>query len=52
MNVKSIITILAILIIPILAFFGLTFHKDTSFVAEAKGKTANHKIFFNNVLRV
>ena len=38
MNVKSIITILAILIIPILAFFGLTFHKDTSFVAEAKGK--------------
>ena len=38
MNVKSIITILAILIIPVLAFFGLTFHKDTSFVAEAKGK--------------
>ena len=38
MNVKSIITILAILIIPVLAFFGLSFHKDTSIVAEAKGK--------------
>lgn len=38
MNVKSIITVLAILIIPIVAFFGLTFHKDTSIVAEAKGK--------------
>ncbi len=38
MNKKTIITILAILIIPVLAFFGLTFHKDTSTVAEAKGK--------------
>lgn len=38
MNVKSIITILAILIIPVLAFFGLSFHKDTSIAAEAKGK--------------
>lgn len=38
MNVKSIITILAILIIPVLAFFGLSFHKDISIVAEAKGK--------------
>lgn len=38
MNAKSIITILAILIIPVLAFFGLTFRKDTAFVAEAKGK--------------
>lgn len=38
MNKKTIITILAILIMPVLAFFGLTFHKDTSTVAEAKGK--------------
>ncbi len=39
MNVKSIITVLAILIIPLVAFFGLTFHKDTSsIVAQAKGK--------------
>ena len=38
MDVESIITILAILIIPVLAFFGLSFHKDTSIVAEAKGK--------------
>lgn len=38
MNKKSIITILAILIIPILAFFGLTFNKDTSSIAQANGK--------------
>lgn len=38
MNKKSIITILAILIIPILAFFGLTFNKGTSTMAEANGK--------------
>ncbi len=38
MNKKTIITVLAILIIPVLAFFGLTFHKDSSTVAEAKGK--------------
>lgn len=38
MNKKTIITILAILIIPVLAFFGLTFHKGSSTVAEAKGK--------------
>ena len=38
MNKKTLITVLAILIIPILAFFGLTTHKDSSTVAEAKGK--------------
>lgn len=38
MNKKSIITILTILIIPVLAFFGLTFNKDTSIVAQASGK--------------
>ena len=38
MNKKSIFTILAILIIPIMAFFGLTFNKDKSTVAEANGK--------------
>lgn len=38
MNKKTIITALAILIIPILAFFGLTTHKASSTVAEAKGK--------------
>lgn len=38
MNKKSLITIFAILIIPVLAFFGLTFQKDSSAVAEAKGK--------------
>lgn len=35
MSKKSLITILAILIIPVLAFWGLTFNKDTSTVAEA-----------------
>ena len=35
MNKKSLITILAILIIPVLAFWGLTFNKDTSTVAQA-----------------
>ena len=30
MDKKTILTILAILIIPILAFFGLTFKQDTS----------------------
>lgn len=38
MNKKSIITILAILIIPVLTFFGLTFNKDTSTIAQATGK--------------
>lgn len=38
MNKKSIITILAILIIPILAFFGLTFNKDLSSIAQTTGK--------------
>lgn len=38
MNKKSIFTILAILIIPIMTFFGLTFNKDKSTVAEANGK--------------
>lgn len=38
MNKKSLITILAILFLPILAFFGLTFNRDTSAVAEANGK--------------
>lgn len=38
MNKKTIITILAILVIPILAFFGLTFNKETSSTANAQGK--------------
>lgn len=38
MNKKSIITILAILIIPVIAFFGLTFNKDNASVARAEGK--------------
>lgn len=38
MNKKSLFTILAILILPILAFFGLTFNKDTSTIAVAGGK--------------
>lgn len=38
MNKKSIIIILAILIIPILAFFGLTFNTKTSTSAHAEGK--------------
>lgn len=38
MNKKSLFTILAILIIPVLAFFGLTFNKDTSTIAQATGK--------------
>lgn len=38
MNKKSLVTILAILILPVLAFFGLTFNKDTSIIAEASGK--------------
>ncbi len=38
MNKKSLITILAILFLPILAFFGLTFNRDTSVIAEANGK--------------
>ena len=38
MDKKTILTILAILIIPILAFFGLTFKQDTSNVAQASGK--------------
>ena len=38
MNKKSLITILAILFLPLLAFFGLTFNRDTSVIAEAGGK--------------
>lgn len=38
MNKKTLITILSILIIPLLAFWGLTFNKDTSTVAQASGK--------------
>lgn len=38
MNKKTIITVLAILIIPVLAFFGLTFNKGASSVAHASGK--------------
>ena len=38
MDKKTILTILAILIIPILAFFGLTFKQDISNVAQASGK--------------
>ena len=38
MNKKSIITILAILIIPVPAFFGLTFNKDNASIARAEGK--------------
>jgi len=38
MNKKSLITILAILILPLLAFWGLTFNKTTSTIAEANGK--------------
>lgn len=38
MNKKSIITILAILIIPLLAFFGLTFNQEPINVAQASGK--------------
>jgi thiol-disulfide isomerase/thioredoxin len=38
MNKKSIITILAIIILPILAFFVMTFNKTTSTLAEATGK--------------
>ena len=38
MNRKSLITILAILIVPVLAFWGLTFNKSDSIVAKASGK--------------
>ncbi len=38
MNRKSLITILAILILPVLAFWGLTFNKSDSIVAKASGK--------------
>ena len=38
MSKKSILTILAILIIPLLAFWGLTFDKNTSTIAVASGK--------------
>lgn len=38
MNKKSIITIIAILIIPILAFFGLTFNHNNASTAHAEGK--------------
>ncbi len=38
MSRKSLFTILAILILPLVAFFALTFNKDTSTVAQASGK--------------
>lgn len=38
MSKKSLFTILAILIIPVALFFGLTMSKDTSITAEANGK--------------
>ena len=38
MNKKSIITILAILVIPVLAFWGLSWNKNDAVVAQAKGK--------------
>lgn len=38
MNRKSIITILSIFILPVLAFWGLTFNKSDSIVAQASGK--------------
>jgi len=38
MNKKSLIAILAILILPVLAFFCLTFNKETSTIAQAAGK--------------
>lgn len=38
MNKKTLITILSILLIPLVAFFGLTFDKGTSNVAQASGK--------------
>lgn len=39
MNRKSIITILVILFVPVLAYFGLTFNRNvSSVVAEASGK--------------
>lgn len=38
MNKKSIFTILAILILPLVAFFCLTFNKGESTIAEANGK--------------
>jgi len=38
MNKKSLFTILAILILPMLAFWGLTFNKSTSSIAQAGGK--------------
>ena len=53
MNVKSIITVLAILIIPLVAFFGLTFHKDTSsIVAQAKGKPQKTKLLIQKLLLI
>lgn len=38
MNRKSLLAVLAIIIIPVAAFFLLTFHKDTSTAAQATGK--------------
>jgi len=38
MSKKSLLTILAILILPMLAFWGLTLNKSTSIVAEAVNK--------------
>jgi thiol:disulfide interchange protein len=38
MNKKSIITILAILFVPLIVFFCLTFNKDNSTYAQAQGK--------------
>lgn len=38
MNKKSLFTILAILIIPVLTFFGITRNQDNSVIAETNGK--------------
>ncbi len=38
MDKKSIITIIAILVIPVLAFWGLAWNKTDSTIAQAKGK--------------
>ena len=49
MNKKSLITILAILFLPLLAFFGLTFNRDTSVIAEAGGKPQIIKFSSTNI---
>ena len=45
MDKKTIFTILAILILPILAFMALSFNKNSSAIADTN-KPANNKIFF------